>query len=182
MRRVLRRGSKKGLSGRHLEGRNMPYREYAPFACTLQSYIEGKRLQNILQWDRANVVDIVESQIWSNRGFGSIFLSYFPGKKTAEPKGLLMVVSKRWFEILSGELTLLIPFCDPLLPQRYLILTSCLPLFYLNLTSAPLEISNRGLETTVYRPLENAEFTKSFGAPSSGLFFCQIFGRESQIH
>ena len=30
LRRVLRRGSKKGLSRRHLEGRNTPFREYAP--------------------------------------------------------------------------------------------------------------------------------------------------------
>ena len=30
MRRVLRRGSKKGLSRRHLEGRNTPFREYDP--------------------------------------------------------------------------------------------------------------------------------------------------------
>ena len=28
LRRVLRRGSKKGLSRRHLEGRNTPFREY----------------------------------------------------------------------------------------------------------------------------------------------------------
>ena len=28
--RVLGRGSKKGLSRRHLEGRNMPFREYNP--------------------------------------------------------------------------------------------------------------------------------------------------------
>ena len=28
--RVLRRGSKKGLSRRHLEGRNTPFREYDP--------------------------------------------------------------------------------------------------------------------------------------------------------
>ena len=30
LRRVLRRGSKKGLSRRHLEGRNTPFREYDP--------------------------------------------------------------------------------------------------------------------------------------------------------
>ena len=30
MRRVLRRGSKKGLSRRHLEGRSTPFREYGP--------------------------------------------------------------------------------------------------------------------------------------------------------
>ena len=30
LRRVLRRGSKKGLSRRHLEGRNTPIREYDP--------------------------------------------------------------------------------------------------------------------------------------------------------
>ena len=29
-RRVLRRGSKKGLSRRHLEGRSTPFREYDP--------------------------------------------------------------------------------------------------------------------------------------------------------
>ena len=30
LRRVLRRGSKKGLSRRHLEGRSTPFREYDP--------------------------------------------------------------------------------------------------------------------------------------------------------
>ena len=30
LRRALRRGSKKGLSRRHLEGRNTPFREYDP--------------------------------------------------------------------------------------------------------------------------------------------------------
>ena len=30
LRRVLRRGSKKGLSRRHLEGRSAPFREYDP--------------------------------------------------------------------------------------------------------------------------------------------------------
>ena len=30
LRRVLRRGSKKGLSRRRLEGRNTPFREYGP--------------------------------------------------------------------------------------------------------------------------------------------------------
>ena len=32
-RRVLRRGSKKGLSRRRLEGRNTPFRVYDPLAC-----------------------------------------------------------------------------------------------------------------------------------------------------
>ena len=31
LRRFLRRGSKKGLSRRHLEGRSTPFREYGPF-------------------------------------------------------------------------------------------------------------------------------------------------------
>ena len=39
------------------------------------------------------------------------------------------------------------------LHQFYLILTSCLPLFNLNLTSASSGISNHGLETTVYTRL-----------------------------
>ena len=30
LRRVLRRGSKKGLSRRHLEGRSTPFQEYDP--------------------------------------------------------------------------------------------------------------------------------------------------------
>ena len=34
LRRVLRRGSKKGLSRRHLEGRNTPFREYDPLVDT----------------------------------------------------------------------------------------------------------------------------------------------------
>ena len=37
---VLRRGSKKGLSRRHLAGRKTPFQEYGPFACTLgQKYL-----------------------------------------------------------------------------------------------------------------------------------------------
>ena len=35
LRRVLRRGSKKGLSRRHLEGRSTPFREYDPVASAL---------------------------------------------------------------------------------------------------------------------------------------------------
>ena len=42
MRRVLRRGSKKGLSRRHLEGRSTPFREYDPLACALFGHEEGK--------------------------------------------------------------------------------------------------------------------------------------------
>ena len=38
LRRVLRRGSKKGLSRRHLEGRSTPFREYDPLACALQTH------------------------------------------------------------------------------------------------------------------------------------------------
>ena len=70
-------------------------------------------------------------------------------------KRMLMVVSKRWFEF-----CLEIEFRYPLLPQFNLNLTSflphfnlLLPPFNLNLTSASSEISNHGLETTVYRPL-----------------------------
>ena len=37
MRRVLRTGSKKGLSRRHLQGRNTPFRECDPFACALKT-------------------------------------------------------------------------------------------------------------------------------------------------
>ena len=67
-----------------------------------------------------------------------------------------MVVSKRWFELLSGEQISLPPFnlnLASFLPQLYLILTYFLLLFNLNLTSASSGISNHGLETTVYRPL-----------------------------
>ena len=60
-------------------------------------------------------------------------------------KGLLMAVSKRWFEFCGGTK---IP-----LPPLYLNFTSFLPNVYLNLTSARPAISNHGLETTVYRPL-----------------------------
>ena len=82
---------------------------------------------------------------------GEVFLE---GKDLA--KGMLMVVSKRWFEFLSGDRIPLPPFylnLTSFLPQFYLILASFLPLFNLNLTSASSEISNHGLETTVYRPL-----------------------------
>ena len=45
LRRVLRRGSKKGLSRRHLEGRSTPFREYDPVACALEKVsIEGGRV------------------------------------------------------------------------------------------------------------------------------------------
>ena len=47
----------------------------------------------------------------------------------------------------------LTPFCTSVL---HLFLTSFLPLFNLNLTSASSGISNHGLETTVYRPLVDA--------------------------
>ena len=59
--------------------------------------------------------------------------------------------------VLSGEQISLPPFDLNLtlfVPQFYLILTSFLPLFNLNLTFASSGISNHGLETTVYRPLE----------------------------
>ena len=59
--------------------------------------------------------------------------------------------------VLSGDRIPLPPFylnLTSLLPQCYLILTSFLPLFNLNLTSASSGISNHGLETTVYRPLD----------------------------
>ena len=36
LRRVLRRGSRKGLSRRHLEGRNTPFQEYDAFASALR--------------------------------------------------------------------------------------------------------------------------------------------------
>ena len=67
--------------------------------------------------------------------------------------------------VLSGEQISLPPFylnLTPFLSQFYLILTFFLPLFNLNLTSARFEISNHGLETTVYRPL-----TSLFYFPSS---------------
>ena len=44
-----------------------------------------------------------------------------------------------------------LPQFNSFLPQFYLLLTSFLPLFNLNLTSASSRISNHGLETTVYR-------------------------------
>ena len=47
------------------------------------------------------------------------------------------------------------------LPQFYLMLTSFLPLFNLNLTSASSGISNHGLETTVYIPLECSLWSRS---------------------
>ena len=46
LRRVLRRGSKKGLSRRHLEGINMPFREYDPCACALFGGLRGKSRQS----------------------------------------------------------------------------------------------------------------------------------------
>ena len=56
-----------------------------------------------------------------------------------------------------GNEILLPPFylnLTSFLPQFYLCLTSFLPLFSLNLTSASSRLSNHGLETTVYIPLE----------------------------
>ena len=58
--------------------------------------------------------------------------------------------------VLSGDRNPLPPFhlnLTSFLTQLYLILTSILPLFNLNLTSASSGISSHGLETTVYRPL-----------------------------
>ena len=66
-------------------------------------------------------------------------------------KGLLMVVSKRWFEFF-GERNSTTPF----LPQFCPLFTSILPIFNLFLASAQPAISNHGLETTVYRLLVRA--------------------------
>ena len=67
------------------------------------------------------------------------------------------MVSKRWFEF-SLESKFRHPILTSILPQFYLCFTSSLPnfnlFFYLNLTSAQPAISNRGLETTVYKPLD----------------------------
>ena len=41
LRRVLRRGSKKGLSRRHPEGRKTPFREYDPVGVCHRSRREG---------------------------------------------------------------------------------------------------------------------------------------------
>ena len=78
-----------------------------------------------------------------------------PGTKPL-PKGLLMVVSKRWSSSPREQIPL--PpsnlYLTPFLPQFHLFLNSFLPFLNLNLTSASSGISNHGLETTVYRPLE----------------------------
>ena len=68
-----------------------------------------------------------------------------------------MVVSKRWFEFCPESklpYPLLTSILTPFLPQFNLTFTSFLPLFNLCFTSGSLEISNHGLETTVYIPLE----------------------------
>ena len=73
-----------------------------------------------------------------------------------------MVVSKRWFES-CPESKFRYPLFTYFLPQFCLCLTSFLPFFNLNLTSASLQISNHGLETTVCRLLgfkvEKARFS-----------------------
>ena len=56
LRRVLRRGSKKGLSRRHLEGRNTPFREYDPV---------GVRPNHDANWERRRVL----FSKFSSRGF-----------------------------------------------------------------------------------------------------------------
>ena len=46
LRRVLSRGSKKGLSRRHLEGRSTPFREYDPVGVCAPFYEDGKMAKN----------------------------------------------------------------------------------------------------------------------------------------
>ena len=70
--------------------------------------------------------------------------------------------------VLWGKEIWLPPFylnLTPFLPQFYLILTSFWPNFYLNLTSAQPAISNHGLETTVYKPLESAHLKSARLSP-----------------
>ena len=64
-----------------------------------------------------------------------------------------MVVSKRWF-VFCLDIEFRYPPPTSIEPPFCLNLTSSLPLFNLNLTSASSGISNHGLETTVYIPLE----------------------------
>ena len=64
-------------------------------------------------------------------------------------KGLQTVVSK--WKLQRDSAT---PFSS-ISPKIYLCFSSILPLLYLILTHAQPAISNHGLETTVYRPLEN---------------------------
>ena len=70
-------------------------------------------------------------------------------------------VCKRWFPNggssfvrRSLSATPFLPQFNPLFTSVYLFLTSSLPLFNLNLTSASSGISNHFLETTVYKPLD----------------------------
>ena len=63
------------------------------------------------------------------------------------------------------------------LPQFYLLLTSFLPLLNLNLTSASSRISNHGLETTVYRLLEDSRRRKRWKTNGEKMvdFWCRFF-------
>ena len=77
--------------------------------------------------------------------------------------------------VLSGEQIPLPPFylnLTPFLPQFYLILTSFLPFFNLNLTSAQPAISNHGLETTVYIPLDYHYFRNHYMFNSKTISLC----------
>ena len=53
-----------------------------------------------------------------------------------------------------GERHFRYPLFTSILPPFYLNFTSFLPLFNLNLTSASSRLSNHGLETAVYIPLD----------------------------
>ena len=54
LRRVLRRGSEKGLSRRHLEGRNTPFREYDPIGVRPTGTVPLHTLGGTLQQEPCN--------------------------------------------------------------------------------------------------------------------------------
>ena len=62
LRRVLRRGSKKGLSRRHLEGRNTPFREYDPVGVR-PILLSNKRLRVVVPTFRLSVDSCVVDRV-----------------------------------------------------------------------------------------------------------------------
>ena len=83
----------------------------------------------------------------------TLLLKHFCRRQGSVNGGFQTVVRVFW-----GNEFPLLPFylnLTSFLPQSYLFLTSFLPFLNLNLTSASSRISNHGLETTVYRLLEN---------------------------